>query len=189
MKEEKIEINIDLLIKYSLSFEQYFILNCVYNNKHLLLQQWIIKFGVFDKEIFNQLIEKGYLLPITTQITFDVLQLTQKYYDDFKITQELEHQKYFEELRGLYPKRVKGRAALHTDLAKCKKKYQEIVTSEAKHKLIMKCLTLYINDLTKTGKLEFIQALPTYINQKSWEAYEDLVNDSDEKEETSYTTI
>ncbi len=164
------------MFKNDLSFEKYFVLNCVYRDKQSLLEQYIIKYGTFDKSIFRQLEEKGYLFPINSPITYEVLQLTPKYYKDFELTNELDYDKMFDELREVYPKKVKGRSALQTDLAKCKKKYREIVDSDNKHKLVIKCLKLYINDLTKNGKLEFIQALPTWLHQRGYEGYIDEVN-------------
>ncbi len=172
---DKLEIDISKLIKFSLSLEQFLITDCVYRNRQNLLEQWVTKFGSFDKESFNQLIEKGYLFPINEQITYDVLKLTPKYYNDFELETNLNHEKYFAELQEIFPRKVKGRSALQTNLSNCRKKYKEICTSEEKHKLVLECLKLYINDLTKTGKLEFIQSLPTWLNQKSYEGYIDEV--------------
>lgn len=175
MKDENIEINIQLFLKTELSFEQFFILHCLANKNQNLLETYVLKRGSFDKSVFLDLIEKGYLFPIDSQITYDVLQLKPKYYNDFQLTNELNHERYFEELRELYPKKVKGRAALHTDLEKCRKKYKEICISEDKHKLVMECLRLYLKDLADSGKMEYIQMLPTWLNQKSYQAYEYLV--------------
>lgn len=159
------------MLKYKLSFIEYFILHCIQTNKQNLLEDYVYVNGIFDKGIFDKLIKIGYLNEINSSITYDVLKLKPKYYDDFQLTNKLEHQKYFEELQEIYPRKVKGRASLHTNLANCRKKYQEIVDSEAKHKLVLECTLLYINDLTKAGKLEFIQALPAYLNQRTYEGY------------------
>ncbi len=187
--QEKIEINLSLLFKNLVSLEQYFILYCVYRELQSNLEQYCIKYGTFDKKVFKQLEEKGYLFPIDSEITYESLKLTEKYYNDFELVNELDYDKLFNELRDIYPKKVKGRAALQTDLAKCKKKYRDICSSLEKHKLVLECTKLYINDLTKAGKLEFIQALPAYLNQRTYEGYEDEVKKGILEEKPNYDAI
>lgn len=186
--QEKIEINISIMIKLDLSFEKYFILDTISRSRQCLLEEYVIKYGTFDKSIFSQLIEQGYLFPIDSQITYEKLKLTEKYFKDFELTDELNFDKMFNELREIYPKKIPGRV-LQGDITRCKKKYKEIVNNEEKHKLLIECTKLYLNDLKRNGKKEFVQMLSTYLNQKTFESYIDEVGKINNEEKPSYDTI
>tara|TARA_R110002020_G_scaffold133897_3_gene298833 strand:- start:527 stop:1078 length:552 start_codon:yes stop_codon:yes gene_type:complete len=102
----------------------------------------------------------------------------------------------FAELVSTYPMKVNssmgGVRILHAanpdakSNEKCKNKYKKIVgTKVHKHKHIMKCLD---NQLAlERHKLGFLQNLETWINNYTWEKYENL-NENDTKDKTTRIT-
>lgn len=190
MSEDIIEINIEKLLKIGLSLESYFVLDCIYRNRQLLLEEYVTTFGQIDKPVFINLIEMGYIKPIVSEITFDVLKVTQKFLNDFGYS-KLDHKRYFKELKDTYPTKAINGRRLHQDLANCEKKYKNIVDSEQTHKNILKCVQLYIEDLKRTGSSQYIQLLSTWINQKNYEQYleEAINNENIGKQDALYDAV
>jgi hypothetical protein len=188
MSHEILKINVNKLLKTGLNIEQMFILDCISNGNDFLLEEYVIHCGAIDKSVFNDLIDKGYIKPIQGDITFGKLALTQKALDDFEYGVKLDHQRFFKELRDIYPKKV-GKRSLHQDLAGCAKKYKSIIKSEKDHEEILKCVKLYVKDLTDDGRLQYIQLLPTWLNQKNFESYLEEARNIDKVETDTYNQI
>ena len=88
----------------------------------------------------------------------------------------------FAELLQTYPKSF-GERKLHLDKQRCIDIYKKTITNGEvvnveKHKLILKCINIYVESHRKVGKMQFLQALPTFLHQKNWEAYIDEANNS-----------
>lgn len=184
MSVETIKINIKKLIEAKLTIESYFILECVYREDQTTLELYVKNSGKMDKFCFNNLIENSYLMNIDGDITFDKLKLTPKALNILGYNSFLDHKRYFKELRAVYPKKS-GKRSLHQDLNGCERKYKSIIDSEEMHTIILKCVELYLKELKDTGRMEYIQLLGTWINQRNYEQYlEDITNNTETKEET-----
>lgn len=189
MSIETITINIKKLIESGLTIESYFILECIYRDDNESLESYVEKCGKIDKSCFIDLIQKAYLIPITGDVTFSKLKLTPKALNTIGHTKFLDHDRFFNELREVYPRKV-GRRSLHQDLSGVKKKYKSIIDSEEMHVNILNCVRLYIKELKDTGRLEYIQLLPTFINQRNYEQYlEESSNITDNEETVDYNAI
>lgn len=168
--DKEIIINIEKLFQSGLLIDSYFLLDCIHNSKRELVEDYLNKCGKISKPAIEQLQEKGYIKNIVDAVTFSKIITTEK---TIQLLGEnnLDHNKFFEELRKEYLVKTTSGRPLQTNLAVCKKKYKAIVTSEEDHKIILKCVKLHFNHLRINGKLEFAQALPAFLNQKNYESY------------------
>lgn len=169
MSEDNIVINVSILLKTGLSLEQYFILECIHRQSRDNLQSYVSKFGILDKSVFNNLVQLGYLNKYDGDVYFEKLKLTNLFYKDFGY-EKLDHERYFKELREVYPKKYIKRS-LHQDLPRCRKEYKNIVDSEETHKTILKCVKLYLLELESDGRMQWIQLLSTWLHQRNFEQY------------------
>lgn len=188
MSVDTIQIDTKKLFRSGLSIEAMFILECIHHDDNTLIEEYVRNCGQIDRSVFIKLIEKFYIEPIEGDITFDKLKLTPKALVEFNYTVKLDHAKFFKELREVYPKKV-GRRPLQTDLAGCAKKYKSIIKSEEDHNLILKCVKLYVKDLTDDGRLQYIQLLPTWLNQRNFESYLDEARNTNNIEADTYNQI
>lgn len=188
MSHEVIKINFNKLLKTGLNIEQMFILDCISNGDDSLLEEYVRHCGSIDKSVFNGLVDRGYIKTITGDITFSKLVLTQKAFEDFNYGEKLDHVRFFKELREVYPKKV-GKRTLHQDLAGCAKKYKSIIKSEKDHEEILNCVRLYVKDLTDDGRLQYIQLLSTWLNQRNFESYLEDARNIDKVETDTYNQI
>lgn len=189
MNEDEIVINTKILIKTGLSIEQYLILECTNKGFQKTLEDYATKLGSINKSVFIDLSTKGYIENIEGDIKFEKLKLTEKFYKDFSYV-KLDHNKYFKELREVYPKKV-GSRSLHQDLPGCKKKYKNIIDSEETHKTILKCIELYLLELKNDNRMQYIQLLSTWLNQRNFEQYyeEALKLDKIENKQDTYNSV
>lgn len=175
-----IEFKIPQMIELKLTFEEYFLLHCVnYSQKDVLLS-YVSNIKPIPDQVFQDLKSKDlmdYSMEADGSILFSSLKIGDKAVTLFpKIDKNTNFEKCFAELRETYPKKFNDRP-LHTDLQRCKTLYKKAIHKKdgsldiEKHQLILKCITLYVNGLRKTGKLNFLWALPTYLNQENWESY------------------
>ena len=102
----------------------------------------------------------------------------------------------FAELISTYPMKVmttdRGVRVLHAKdpdskaNARCKAKYRKIVGDKLyKHKHIMKCLDTQLT--MERNNLAYMQNLETWINNHTWEKYENL-DENDTKQQTNRIT-
>lgn len=193
MLYNNININFNKLFSSKLSIESYFLLYIIYLSDKSILEKYVDKCSIINNSATKQLILNLYIeyIDIEQDITFNMFKITDKgskLFEDSK----LDHTKFFNELKEVYPKKTPQGRKLHTDQENCRKKYKALVDSEDKHNLIIKCLKLYINDLKSIGKQEIIQGMPAWINQKNYEAYleeAERLNTIVSNEEEEYNTI
>ncbi len=174
-----IEFNIPQLLELKLTFEEYFVLFCVkYGHKQTLLD-YSKSINKVPTTTFSSLKERGFLDYVEDEkglIYFEVLKIMET--GEILFPKVSSFEVCFSEFRETYPKKFAERP-LHTDKARCEKLYKDIIMGKKgvldveKHKLILKCVKLYVQSLTKTGKMTFIQAMPAFLNQRNYEAWED----------------
>lgn len=180
---DSIVIDTKILIESGLSLESYFILDCIHKDKKLMLEQYIQSCRKGIKLDLSELKALGYIISLKIEnSTFNDLKLTQNGINLFG-SNILDHKRYFQELKDTYPKRVKvgkGYRSLHQNQANIEKKYKDIITSEELHNNIIKCVKLYIKELTDANRLDYIQMLSTWINEKNYELYMELINNTED---------
>lgn len=184
-----IEINVDQLLANKLTFEEYFLLFCVKNSHKESLLNYARNIKSFDDEIFKKLQEQDFLTYAQEengQILFSSLKLGSKATTLFPISIQ-SFEVCFAELKQTYPKKF-GERMLHLDNARCIEIYKKTIITNgevnvSKHQLILKCINLYVEGLKRTGKMNFIQALPTFLHQRNWEAYVDEAGSSNTEED------
>jgi hypothetical protein len=173
-------IDISNLLSSDLTFDEYFVLYCIYTNNKKLLEEYAISRQI-NYQFYQNLIDKEYLFPLNDdKVTFNSLKLTKSFEEEF--IKDVDFDKLFEELKNTYPKSIKNafgaRRILHTDMNRCRKLYKDTIRKDIdKHNLILKCIKLYIKDKKDGNSLEFIQALPAFLHQRNWEAYVEEANE------------
>lgn len=180
---EELKINLNTLFINSLKLEQYYILYCVNYNKERELVEYTSKCGQIPTESFTLLETKGFLnIRDKSNITFDSIKLTEAGEQLFLTRGSNTKQDFlrlFDELKTTYPSSVmndhgKPRRLLG-DLERCKKLYMNTLITEGTlnedlHKNILKVVKLYA---VESGK--YIQLLSTFLQQKTWEQYLELI--------------
>lgn len=169
-------INLNNVIKSCLCLEEYFILYCLYEGNKSLLEQYTLKCIKMDIARFDNLFKQGYIKEFDIKnIIYDNLKLTNKAIELFDKSKSFDE--YFKELKKVYPSKVKvnrGYRRLHQDLPRCEKLYKTILADgTVDHSLILKCINLYKLELERTNKLEFMQMLSTFLQQRNYEVYID----------------
>lgn len=192
MSVDRLVIDVNKFIKAGLSLDMHFVLVCTLNSAQHTLVEYVSKCGTLDKSVFDKLSERGYIEPIEGSITFDKLKLTDKG-KKYITNEDLDHSKFFQELKAAYPSKVKvGRSyrRLHQDLESCERKYKNLITSEEMHNNILKCIELYVKELKDTNRLEYIQMMSTWINQKNYEVYmQEAIRNDNLEEEDGYNIV
>lgn len=187
MKE--LTVDVSKLLNSDLTFDEYFVLSCLFNSNKKWLEQYAIS-KQLNYQFYQNLVNKKYLVPLNNeQITFNSLKLTELFQNEF-LKEEFDFDKLFEELKNTYPKSIKGpngaKRVLHTDMARCRKLYKDTVKIDVSlHNLILKCIKLYIKDKKEGNSVEFIQALPAFLHQRNWEGYIDEAKEINEVSDVS----
>jgi hypothetical protein len=79
---------------------------------------------------------------------------------------------------GLRPLRAKDPDAATNQ--KARKQYKKYINgSVAKHKEVIRCLKIELDHRKKGNNLGYMQMLSTWVNQQTWERYQDLTDPSD----------
>lgn len=171
---ENITINTDKLINAGLLIESHFMIECIYNSKKELIDAYLQKCGSLSTPAIKQLFDGKYVEQINDneKITFSKFKLTEKSFRYLE-KDKLDHDKMFEEMKSIFPKKTPKGRRLHLDPDGCKKKYKALANSKETHDAILKCIKLEINDRTKTGNQEFMNAMPVWLNQKNYKVYLD----------------
>ncbi len=185
-----IKINIEKLFQSGLPIEPYFLLECIHKSDKKLLEDYADKLGKFSKSAIEILINNGYIDNVVENITFNNIKLTNK---SVKLlgSNKLDHELFFKEFKSEYLLKTPCGRRLHQDPGGCKNKYKNLITSEELHRTILKCVRLYFNELRSTGKLDFAQAMPAWLNQKNYKVYwEDALKlDNNVSEEERYDAV
>lgn len=164
------KIDTNKLISTGLLIESYFLLECLHKADRQTLESYVDHCGKFSKLAIDQLVSEGYIENIIDSITFSNLKLTKqsiRLLGNNKIDTEL----FFKEFKSEYLTKTPCGRRLHTDPGGCKVKYKNLITSEEQHRTILKCVKIYFNELRSTGKLDFAQAMPAWLNQKNYKVY------------------
>jgi hypothetical protein len=176
-----ISVDFDLLLRNKLKIEEYFVLFCLVNHLDEDLVKYIDLTGNVTAGLFQRLQSLGYVvLKDENNITFETIILTEHSKQLFGVNNSDEFEPLFKELLSTYPNKVKrltgGTRRLHNNLDGCRKTYKLTLMSIGKlninlHKKIMLCIRMYHQEHLKDNKVEFMQLLSTFLNQKTWEQY------------------
>jgi len=174
---EIIEFSLPKLIDNLLSFEDYFLLYSLRYGKRDTFLSYVKKIKPIETKRLERLQDENWITFNKLgdgSILFDSIKLTDKSRELFP-EQTTTFEECFAELKKVYPKSV-GERKLHLDNKRSEVLYKKaIVKNEVvnitKHKLILKCVELYVKKQAKSGGLLYLQALPTYLSQQNWEAY------------------
>jgi len=175
----KVEIDFDILRETKMSPDDFIFLYIIYRKGFNYLQQLNLKPNV------EQLQTDGYIklgqTPEHHTIRQDFIDLFVSDFDQM-----------FAELVSTYPMKVdspgRGIRILHAKDPdakandKCRNRYKKIINNKPyKHKHIMKCLNMQLK--VERDNLGFLQNLETWINNHTWEKYENL-DENDTKDTT-----
>jgi len=175
----RVEIDFEVLKSTKMSADDFLYLYIIYRKGFNYLTQLNLKPNV------DRLQEDGYVklgeLPENHTIRQEFIDL---FVSDFE--------QMFAELISNYPMKVnspgRGVRILHAKDPdakandKCRDKYKKIVNDKPyKHKHIMRCLDIQLK--IERDNLGFLQNLETWINNYTWEKYENL-DENDTKEDT-----
>jgi len=180
------EVNIERLIKFSLSIEGYFICYCLYNEKEDELLRYITKVNKIPSNVFDQLIGGEWITYSGKdgKYTVDNIELTERFSRDILMIiphKNMSFDECFQQLREHYPI-IAGNSGrrLHGDLARCINLYKTTIVKNGRindelHSVILQCVNFEINLRTKNKSLDYFQLLATWLSQKTWELYKDDV--------------
>lgn len=97
------------------------------------------------------------------------------------------YEELFLEFKKLYPIKTPNGRRLQGNIDKCKELYKKHITlyklsapDIKKHEHIIKCLDFQVNEYKKLRKIDFFQMMQTWLNQKTWELYEEDVKNQSE---------
>ena len=175
----KVEIDFDILRETKMSADDFIFLYIIYRKGFNYLQQLNLKPNV------DQLQTDGY---IKLGQTAEHHTIRQDFIDLFVS----DFGQMFAELVSTYPMKVdspgRGIRILHArdpDAKandKCRNRYKKIINNKPyKHKHIMQCLNIQLK--VERDNLGFLQNLETWINNHTWEKYENL-DENDTKDTT-----
>ena len=163
-----IEINTDFLKDKEISADDYLYLYILQRNGHTYLQTLTLRPDI------DSMLEKGYL-----ELSEDRYEVTSKYTAFFSNN----FTAMFTELIDTYPTKVqsptRGIRILHAKDAaakandKARKKYKKITkVKQDIHDHIIKCLKIQLE--VEKDNLGYMQNLETWLNNHTWEKYEDI---------------
>jgi len=163
-----IEINTDFLTAYGLSADDYLYLYIIQRNGYEYLQTLTLNPDI------DSMIDKGYLKLSEGKHVVTAA---------FKMLVTSNYDAMFTELIEAYPMKVqspgRGVRILHAKdpkaraNEKAKKRYKQIIkANKGKHDHIIKCLNIQL-DVDKDN-LGYLQNLETWLNNHTWEKYEDI---------------
>ena len=166
----KVDIDFNILMQTGMSADDFLYLYLLYKEEYEHIPNLNLKPNL------DNLQTGGY---IKLGETFDQHTVRQEFIDLFSSNFD----QMFAELVGTYPIKVnspdRGIRVLHAkdpeakSNLKCKLKYETIVGDKMyKHKHIMKCLDTQLR--VERDNLHYLQNLETWINNHTWEKYENL---------------
>lgn len=192
MNKSKFTIDIEILKENKLTLEAYLVLYCLKTNDEKLLSYYITSCKKISTEVFEKLKNDGFITYETKEdgvIYFKLLSLTLKgnMLALCPDTTSSEKDSQFEEFRKHYPSSVKvpGKKVprrLHSDLARCRKLYANLMM-ETTHEILCKAADLYYQEKQQLGTTHFMQDLGSWLHQKNYQQYlEDI------EKNTNFTT-
>jgi|TARA_R100000951_G_scaffold26046_1_gene22056 hypothetical protein len=179
----KVDIDFEILIETGMSADDFLYLYLLYKKEYSYLPSLNLKPNL------DRLQAEGY---IKLGETSDQHFIRQEFIDLFSS----DFDQMFAELIGTYPLKVmspgRGVRVLHAKdpdakaNLKCKLRYKKIIGDRLyKHKKIMKCLNNQLQ--IERDNLGYLQNLETWINNHTWEKYENL-DENDTRETTTRIT-
>lgn len=182
------EVNIERLINARLSLEGYFILWCLYNEETSFLQGYCNSSEYkIPTRVFEQLVKEEYITNNEkNEFKIDSMVLTDKFKLEILGLKDLQATTFdvaFQQLREHYPTKTPNGRRLHQDVERCKRLYKKIIcpisdrVDEELHSVILQCINFIINEKSKNRSLDYLQMLPTFLEQKSWDTVKDDVED------------
>ena len=179
----KVDIDFEILIETGMSADDFLYLYLLHKKEYSYLPSLNLKPNL------DKLQNEGY---IKLGETSDQHYIRQEFIDLFSSSFD----QMFAELIGTYPLKVtspgRGVRVLHAKdpdakaNLKCKIRYKKVVGDKLyKHKHIMKCLNNQLR--IERDNLAYLQNLETWINNHTWEKYENL-DDNDTRETTTRIT-
>lgn len=179
------ECDVGLLIENNITVEQYFVMYHLYNNDYSFLIKYVKGCGKIPTTLFKSLILKGYLEEVEdNDFNQETLKLTDKFELTFiKVVGKMDFETCFKQFWDSYPNRVKSglkERFLRADKEVCKNLYKKIIIDKgkidlAKHSLILQCINYEVNKNTKSGDMIYMRNSSTWLRNKSWESYQDIV--------------
>ena len=176
-----IDINLELLKTTELSPDEYVGLYLVFRKGYTYLKETRLEID------WNSLQDKGYIIDWTA----DKIEVTDKYKSLFSNNFE----EMFAELISVYPNRVHIKTSVRVlcaadpkakTNAKAKLRYKNVIGKKLHlHKKIIKALKVQLK--VQEDSLGYMQNLETWINNHTWEKYENL-NENDGRTTTKRIT-
>lgn len=178
-------VRLGKLIELKIPLEGYFVMHSIMNGDTELLAHYVESVNKIPSSVFKFLIDNKYLeysgdLAVA-KYTLENIKLTNKFQEEvLGIKNTITFETAFEQLRDHYPKKTPQGRRLHEDLDRCRRLYRDIVVKrnivdESLHSIILQCTNLLVKEKKKMNKLEFLKALPAYINQKEWQTVQEEV--------------
>lgn len=181
------EVDLEKLISEKLSLEAYLILHCLYYSEENYLFRYANNVNKIPTKTFKWLVDQDYITADDDkEFTTDNIHLTNKFKEEILEIEEnsLTFDKAFEELKEIYPSKVPdgygGFRRLHQDPERCSRLYKSLIMKGNKinkelHNLIIQSIKFIVNEKTKSRSLNYMQMLPTFLNQRTWETVQEDV--------------
>lgn len=170
-------INLDLILKADLSFQDYLFLQLIKNDKKELMREYHSLFGmILGKKEVDRLVDIGYLQILDKDKGYVFSNFTTT--EEFNILTTVKEDEVVEDLKRVYPKKTPSgkRLGLQNDKEKWGPKYVSIIKNDrAMHNRIIECIEREKIHRKLSGQEEFWPALTTYINNQRWEAFIDSI--------------
>ena len=190
MRNLKIELNLQKLIKLKLTASQYIVLYLLYQGESTALNGYYTStdYRSFDEDI-KYLIESGYVLEPILHNDIEAYVLTDKSKKIF----DADNSPWYEEFLQHFPKKVirqDGMAVvLRTAVSACRPKYEKIVGKNKElHDTIINALKYEVEMRTRSNGLMWMKTLPKWLTAKEWENYIELMQEEPLTKDLGYGT-
>lgn len=184
-----IEIDIDLIVAYNLTIEEYVLLDLL-RHKHYNKIRLYFKDNEHLQTLLNKLILYGH---VKFNEFGNVNTLGDYQVSFFPRYREDKFDKMLKELEDIYPIKVTRTNGV-VDYLKAnhkliKEKYKKLVKgSQTTHNHIIACLKYQIEEMTKTGRLQYLRKLINWLDREEWKEWEDRLLTSTTTEDSTTDT-
>jgi hypothetical protein len=179
----EVVINTEILMESQLKAEEFIALYLIWKEEHGLCHE------MYPDMDFKSLEKKGFMKRLSDDMTEWVVR------DKFKVLVTTDDSHMWYQFCKTMPFKVPngygGNRILRakdpdagTNL-KIKKKYLQIVSGKpALHKTILKCIDIQLREMRHS--MQYLQNTDTWLNQRTWEKYEHLINEEHGPRQDSY---